>query len=192
MEQAQGQRVRFALASLGWEVGRGRPPRARRRASGEICGRYCRCFCRLGEVEPRVRRCGAVIRGRDHGDGGAADLTAAEDTQLRAQGVGRVGQEEGGPKRAPPGLSRWSSMGPFPLAPSVKSAAAALAAATSSSGPVTSTMRRSKSCSCSQSPSVMPRSVQPRTQRILSANRQAKPPENRPTHQSRQCFACCR
>jgi hypothetical protein len=170
MEQAQGQRVRFALASLGWEVGRGRPPRARRRASGEICGRYCRCFCRLGEVEPRVRRCGAVIRGRDHGDGGAADLTAAEDTQLRAQGVGRVGQDEGGPK----------------------SAAAALAAATSSSGPVTSTMRRSKSCSCSQSPSVMPRSVQPRTQRILSANRQAKPPENRPTHQSRQCFASCR
>ena len=151
----------------------------------------CEACCRLGEVEPRVRRCGAVIRGRDHGDGRAADLTAAEDTQLRAQ-VSAVSARTKAAPRAPPGLSRWSSMGPFPLAPSVKSAAAALAAATSSSGPVTSTMRRSKSCSCSQSPSVMPRSVQPRTQRILSANRQAKPPENRPTHQSRQCFASCR
>ena len=49
---------------------------------------------------------------------------------------------------------------------------AALAAASSSSRLVTSTMRRSKSCSFSQSPSVMLRSVQPRTQRILSANRQ--------------------
>src|SRR6266850_407467 len=52
-------------------------------------------------------------------------------------------------------------MGWFPLASSVRSAAAALATASSSSRPVTSTMRRSKSCACSQSARGMPCRVQP-------------------------------
>jgi hypothetical protein len=149
-----------------------------KRAVGWRGGTACAAL-RCGDPRPRPRRWRSrrSNRGRGH---------SAPSAGCRPCRRGR---------RRAPGLSRWSSMGPmgpFPLAPSVKSAAAALAAATSSSGPVTSTMRRSKSCFCSQSPSVIPRSVQPRTQRILSANRQAKPPENRPTHQSRQCFACCR
>ena len=41
-----------------------------------------------------------VIRGRDHCDGGAAELTPAKDAQLRAQGVGHVDQDEGRPECA--------------------------------------------------------------------------------------------
>src|SRR2546425_9033272 len=55
---------------------------------------------RLGEVEPRVRRGGAVIGGRDHADGWAADLTPAKDAQRRAQRVGHVDQDERRPERA--------------------------------------------------------------------------------------------
>src|SRR5262249_2854917 len=57
---------------------------------------------------------------------------------------------------SPSGLSRWSAMGWFPLASSVSRAAAAFSAASSSSRPVTSTMRRSKSCSWTQLPRLMP------------------------------------
>src|SRR5207245_4905227 len=55
---------------------------------------------RLGEVEPRVPHGGAVIGGRDHADGWAADLTPAKDAQRRAQRVGRVDQDERRPERA--------------------------------------------------------------------------------------------
>src|SRR6266851_9705184 len=53
---------------------------------------------RLGKVEPRMRRGGAVIGGRDHADNRAADLTPAKDAQRRAQHLGGVDQDEGRPK----------------------------------------------------------------------------------------------
>jgi len=78
-----------------------------------------------------------------------------------------VGQDEGRPKCAA-GAVQMELDGPVPLASSVRSAAAALAAESSSSRPVTSTMRRSKRCSCSQFPRLMSCRVQPEVpQRLL-------------------------
>ena len=46
-------------------------------------------------------RCGGTVIGsRNHADCWAADLTPAEDTQRRAQRVGRVDQDEDRPERA--------------------------------------------------------------------------------------------
>src|SRR5206468_1504816 len=69
----------------------------------------------LGEVEARMRRGGAVIRGRDHGDDQAADLTPAMDVERRAQSVGGVDQDE---RRsgARPAMSAVSSRGSTGLA----------------------------------------------------------------------------
>ena len=47
-----------------------------------------------------MRRGGAVIGGRDHADGRAADLTPAKDAQGRAQYLDGVDQDEGRPKGA--------------------------------------------------------------------------------------------
>ena len=46
-------------------------------------------------------RCGGTVIGsRNHADCWAADLTPTEDTQRRAQRVGRVDQDEDRPERA--------------------------------------------------------------------------------------------
>ena len=68
--------------------------------SGDLLRSACEPRCGLREMKSHVRSGGAMIRGCDHGDGGAAHLTPAKDAELRAQGVGRVDQDEGRPQCA--------------------------------------------------------------------------------------------
>src|SRR5882762_3022230 len=68
--------------------------------SGDLLRSACEPRCGLREMKSHVRSGGAMIRGSDHGDGGAAHLTPAKDAELRAQGVGRVDQDEGRPQCA--------------------------------------------------------------------------------------------